>query len=638
MLRFALLVPITVVGLPAPGHALRRAGRGPGRREREARRPSGEVARLRACSSRLRARRCGSTTSATGRSTTTRARTPTSPGSFPERRLHLPADPARPAAVLPDRGHVLALRRLRLHRPAGARADGHLDGRDALLPAPPARPRRRLHGRRAARDRPDLPVLLALRPRGHLLRGDQPRAARGGVPLPRRAAALASGADRRADRARLRDQGDDVHRRLRGLHVLRDPAACARAAAGRPRGAVRSVGWEAWGGRSRRSRRLHAAVHGLPDQPPGLWDGLYEGIAYWLGQHGVGRGGEKPYFYVVVLFGEEWPVLLLGAVGAFVAFRQPTVLRAFLVWAFVLSLAIYSWAGEKFAWLVLHPLLPLILLAGVGVQALWEARGTRLGRAGWRRRRRRALRAGRVVVGQRRAPRRPARAARLDAVLRGGQARGRRGRRRWRRRAEAVGDDRLLRRRDVPLRLVLPDLDVGYLDLPTAPPPPSDVLVMTEASAAARRRSSPATRARRFPFRVWWVRDYAKATPAPGCARSSSARPGTPPAACPSTSTCARRHQRQRRATGLARHGRDAPPGLNRVLRRAHERPERPPSPVTTTTSPHSRGGPRRRSTTQDRGGRAAGRPSSRRSGAGRGRPPVSAPTVRSSEPVSATT
>ena len=39
---------------------------------------------------------------------------------------------------------------------------------------------------------PVLPVLLALRPRGHLLRGDQPRAARGGVPLPRRAAALAS--------------------------------------------------------------------------------------------------------------------------------------------------------------------------------------------------------------------------------------------------------------------------------------------------------------------------------------------------------------------------------------------------------------------------------------------------------------
>ena len=50
------------------------------------------------------------------------------------------------------------------------------------------------------------------------------------------------------------------------------------------------------------------------------------------------------------------------------------------MWAFALSLAIYSWASEKFAWLVLHPLLPLILLAGIGVQALWERRGTRSGR------------------------------------------------------------------------------------------------------------------------------------------------------------------------------------------------------------------------------------------------------------------
>jgi hypothetical protein len=74
--------------------------------------------------------------------------------------------------------------------------------------------------------------------------------------------------------------------------------------------------------------------------PSGLWDGLYESIAYWLRQHGVGRGGEKPYFYVAVLLGEEWPVVLLGALGAVLAFRQPNVLRAFLVWSFALSLAI----------------------------------------------------------------------------------------------------------------------------------------------------------------------------------------------------------------------------------------------------------------------------------------------------------
>ena len=57
-----------------------------------------------------------------------------------------------------------------------------------------------------------------------------------------------------ADRARLRDQGDDVHRRLRRIHVLRDPAACARGAAGRrARPCARSAGRRGCG-RSRPSR------------------------------------------------------------------------------------------------------------------------------------------------------------------------------------------------------------------------------------------------------------------------------------------------------------------------------------------------------------------------------------------------
>jgi predicted membrane-bound mannosyltransferase len=83
-----------------------------------------------------------------------------------------------------------------------------------------------------------------------------------------------------------------------------------------------------------------------------------------------------------VLVGEEWPALLLGAVGTFVLIRRPTLLRAFLLWGFVCSLVVYSWAGEKFAWLVLHPLLPLLLLCGVGVQAIWDARRHWAGVAG----------------------------------------------------------------------------------------------------------------------------------------------------------------------------------------------------------------------------------------------------------------
>ena len=133
---------------------------------------------------------------------------------------------------------------------------------------------------------------------------------------------------------------------------------------------------------------------------------------------------------------------------------------AFLVWDFFVSLAVYSWAGEKFAWLVLHPLLPAILLAGVGLQAIWQTRGTLrwvglVGAAVGA-----VLRRPLVVVGQRRPRRQPARDARLDPVLDPGQGRRRPGARARREprpgRAAAERDGRLRRGRDLPLRLVLP--------------------------------------------------------------------------------------------------------------------------------------------------------------------------------------
>ena len=77
----------------------------------------------------------------------------------------------------------------------------------------------------------------------------------------------------------------------------------------------------------------------------------------------------------MLLYLVEWPVLVLAAIGAVTLWRSNPLFAAFLLWDFFLSLAVYSWAGEKFAWLVLHPLLPLVLLAGAGLQGIWEARG-----------------------------------------------------------------------------------------------------------------------------------------------------------------------------------------------------------------------------------------------------------------------
>jgi uncharacterized protein (TIGR03663 family) len=42
----------------------------------------------------------------------------------------------------------------------------------------------------------------------------------------------------------------------------------------------------------------------------------------------------------------------------------------FCAWWALLALVIYSWAGEKMPWLIVHPVLPLVLLAGIAVERL----------------------------------------------------------------------------------------------------------------------------------------------------------------------------------------------------------------------------------------------------------------------------
>ena len=280
--------------------------------------------------------------------------------------------------------------------------------------------------------------------------------------------------------------------------------------------AVRAPGWEAWAW----ALASFVAVFTLLftvffTNPSGLWDGIHDGISYWLGQQEGGRGEKEWYFYLVVLVAEEWPALLLGLLGAVVAFRRPTLLRLFLVWDFALSLAIYSWANERFSWLVMHPLLPLLLLAGLGVQAIWSARDRLAGRLG----------IAFVVL----------------CVLHTGYAS-------FRANAQDGADPREflvttqssdevehVRDRVVALSqkaqregrdlTVLVDsaegatfpwawyfrhLDVGYLDLSQESqlPGDTDVVLLTAGSRDRLRSQLAGYDGKRFPFRVWWVRDY----------------------------------------------------------------------------------------------------------------------------------
>lgn len=134
----------------------------------------------------------------------------------------------------------------------------------------------------------------------------------------------------------------------------------------------------------------------------GIGSGLVGSLGYWLKQHTVQRGGQPPYYYVVmVVLYEYWPLALsLAAVallaatalrrrrrgtGAAVALSPragagPTAdgqsrvpILPFLVWWVVLSWCAYSIAGERMPWLTVHITLPMILLSGWLVGRVLEA-------------------------------------------------------------------------------------------------------------------------------------------------------------------------------------------------------------------------------------------------------------------------
>jgi uncharacterized protein (TIGR03663 family) len=304
---------------------------------------------------------------------------------------------------------------------------------------------------------------------------------------------------------------------------------------------VASVGWESWVWALATFLFVQTVLFTTFFTDPQHWDGLWEGLDYWLGQHEVGRGGEPWFFYIVVLFAHEWPALLLGAVGTAVVIRRPTPLRVFAVWAFLLSLAVYSWAGEKFSWLVLHPLLPLLLLAGLGVQALWRARRTPLGRAGLAVA---AVAAVYVVVAS----------WSVNAVHRADPREFL---------VSTQSSEDVLKVRDEVLRAVAtferntgrpPAVTVdsaegatfpwawylrhvpgvGYIDLSKQDAPPqSEILLLTDASRQRLAASLRGYEGRRFRFRVWWVRDYGEQSPSAWARWFTEREPWNPPGGMP---------------------------------------------------------------------------------------------------------
>lgn len=102
--------------------------------------------------------------------------------------------------------------------------------------------------------------------------------------------------------------------------------------------------------------------------------GFTRAIDYWDSQQEVNRGGQPWYYYLYALPAYEWAFVLLAFVGGWRGLRNPTNMSVLMVWFAVGSLILYSYAGERMPWLIAHPLLPILILAAMGTQHLWERR------------------------------------------------------------------------------------------------------------------------------------------------------------------------------------------------------------------------------------------------------------------------
>ena len=97
--------------------------------------------------------------------------------------------------------------------------------------------------------------------------------------------------------------------------------------------------------------------------PDGLLDSIRRSVAVWAQIHASERVNQPWFFYLGLVALLEPAATCLGLAGIVRTVRSPDVFGGLLVWWVALSFLIYSAAGEKAAWLVLHPLLPLGLLA-----------------------------------------------------------------------------------------------------------------------------------------------------------------------------------------------------------------------------------------------------------------------------------
>lgn len=109
-------------------------------------------------------------------------------------------------------------------------------------------------------------------------------------------------------------------------------------------------------------------------RPGDFIGGFTDGVEYWIDERDNNRGSEPWTYYIRAVPIYEWFFIGLALIGGRRAWRTRSFVGGFLAFAAIFSFVLHSWAGERMPWLIVHPVLPMLLLAGLGVAEIVENR------------------------------------------------------------------------------------------------------------------------------------------------------------------------------------------------------------------------------------------------------------------------
>ncbi|GHO89097.1 hypothetical protein KSZ_71030 [Dictyobacter formicarum] len=104
----------------------------------------------------------------------------------------------------------------------------------------------------------------------------------------------------------------------------------------------------------------------------GIGDGIWQGLYYWLQQQQIARGNQPWYYYLLLIPLYEQIGLVFCLAGIVRCLRHPNRFRLFLLYWCVGVTGLYSWAGEKMPWMTIHMTMPMLLLAAIGLEPLFN--------------------------------------------------------------------------------------------------------------------------------------------------------------------------------------------------------------------------------------------------------------------------